>query len=139
MNKVSYGDLLEYLNDNTDILRDMVNEVNSYNGSLEDYMWYENDSWFYEDFFSSKEDVARAVFYGGSDYDYTDEYVRFDVYGNLETTSEYDMISDLRCGIEEILDTFLELYANNNVNTYDNVFKDMISNYYSNKESEEDL
>lgn len=139
MNKVSYGDLLEYLNDNTDTLKDMVSEVNGYNGGLENYVWYEHDRYFYEDFFADKEEVARAVFYGGNSYNYTDEYVRFDVYGNLETTDDYNMRRDLQDGASEILEEFLELYNENNVDIYDKEFADMVNNYYGNKESEEDL
>lgn len=141
MNKVSYGDLLEYLKNNIDTLKDMVSEVNGYNGALEYYMWYEHDEYFYEDFFSSKDEVARAVYYGGNSYNYTDEYVRFDVYGNLETTDNYNMRRDLQDGVSEILDEFLELYSDNNVDTSDEVFKGMISDYYNMEdiESEVDL
>lgn len=129
MEKITYEDLIEYLKDNTDTLRDMVSEVNSYNGELEDYIWYDNDEYFYEDYFSSKDEVARAVFYGANDYNYNDNYVRFDAYGNLETTNyiEDDMIN----GAEEILDAFLELYADNNVSMWDEEFKGMISDYYT--------
>ena len=136
MNKVSYEDLVNYIKENTETLKDMVSEVNSYNGGLEEYNWYINDNYFYEDFFSSKDDVARAVFYGGNDYNYNDNYVRFDAYGNLETTDyiEDDMID----GAEEILDAFLELYADNNVSTWDETFKNMISDYYNCEESEEE-
>ena len=138
MEKVSYEDLINYLKDNIDVLRDMVSEVNGYNGCLDNYTWYENNEYFYEDFFSSKDEVARAVYYGGNDYNYTDEYVRFDAYGNLETTNEWQIEEDLKDGAEEILDEFLELYADNNVDTWDETFKGMISDYYNMEESEED-
>lgn len=142
MEKVNYEDLIEYLKEHVDVLQDMVSEVNSYNGALEDYVWYENDEYFYEDFFNSKDEVARAVYYGGNDYNYMDAYVRFDAYGNLETTDEYNRERDLENGAEEILDEFLELYADNNVDTWDETFKGMISDYYNedlayNKESGE--
>lgn len=129
MKEITYEDLINYLKENTDTLKDMVNEVWGYNGGLDDYMWYDNDEYFYEDYFTSKDDVARAVFYGGNDYNYNDNYVRFDAYGNLETTNyiEDGMIN----GAEEILDAFLELYADNNVRTWDEEFKGMISDYYT--------
>ena len=137
-NKVKYDDMVNYLKDNVDVLRQMVSDVNGYSGALEDYTWYDNDEYFYEDFFNSKDDVARAVYYGGSDYNYTDDYVRFDAYGNLETASQWDIDDSMRDGAEEILDAFLELYADNNVDTYDETFKGMISDYYNTEESEED-
>lgn len=141
MNKVSYEDMINYLQDNVDTLREMVNDVNSYNGALEEYMWEINDEEFYDIFFKDKMEVARAVYYGGNDYCYTDDYVRFDAYGNLETTDSYNMRRDLQDGASEILDEFLELYADNNVYTSDEVFKGMISDYYNMEdiESEEDL
>ena len=129
MEKITYEDLINYLKDNTDTLKDIVNEVNGYNGELEDYVWYENDEYFYEDYFSSKDEVARAVYYGGNDYNYNDNYVRFDAYGNLETTNYIE--SDMIDGAEEILDAFLELYADNNVRVWDETFKGMISDYYT--------
>lgn len=130
-NKVKYDDMIEYLKDNVDTLKDMVSEVNGYNGYLDNYVWYENDEYFYEDFFNSKDEVARAVYYGGKHYNYMDEYVRFDAYGNLETTDDYNRQRDLEDGAEEILDAFLEEYADNNVDTYDDTFKGMISDYYN--------
>ena len=139
MEKVNYEDLINYLKENVDVLRDMVSEVNSWNGGLDNYTWYENNEYFYEDFFNSKDEVARAVYYGGNDYNYMDEYVRFDTYGNLETTNEWQINEDLIDGVEEILDAFLEEYADNNVDTWDETFKGMISDYYNMEESEEDL
>lgn len=142
MEKITYEDLIKYLKEHVDTLKDMVSEVNGYNGALEDYIWYENDEYFYEEFFSSKEEVARAVYYGGNGYNYMDAYVRINTYGNLETTDDYNRERDLEDGAEEILDEFLELYADNNVDVNDETFKGMISDYYNetsgeNKESEE--
>lgn len=140
MNKVSYEDMINYLQDNVDTLREMVDEVNSYNGALEEYRWEINDEEFYDIFFKDKMEVARAVYYGGNSYNYMEEYVRFDAYGNLETTDDYNMRRDLQDGASEILDEFLELYADDNVYTSDEVFKGMISDYYNMEdiESEED-
>jgi len=137
MEKITYEDLIEYLKDNVDTLKNMVSEVNSWNGGLDNYVWYNNDEYFYEDFFSSKDEVARAVYYGGKDYCYTDDYVRFDAYCNLETATEWGVNDDLKDGAKEILDAFLEEYADNNVDTYDDTFKGMISDYYNTEESEE--
>lgn len=137
-NKVKYDDMINYLKEHVDTLKDMVNEVNSYNGALEGYVWYSNDEYFYEEFFNSKDEVARAVYYGGNDYCYTDDYVRFDAYGNLETTNEWQIEEDLKDGAEEILDAFLEEYADDNVGMWDETFKGMISDYYNEEERGED-
>lgn len=138
MNKVKYEDLIEYLQNNTDTLRDMVSEVNSYNGCLEDYCYYDNDEWFYNDFFAdnNKMEIARATYYA-SNYNYTDDYIRFNVYGNLETINDYELDDLLKENASEILDEFLELYSDNNVDIYsDDEFKNMISDYYNCEDDE---
>ena len=117
--------ILEYLKENTDVIRDLVNECNSWDGSLEDYCYYENDEEFFNMFFEGKPDEAvRASYYG--DYNYTDDYVQFNAYGNLHSVSEYQLEDELQDGVEEIFDTWYELYQDNNVDTYYNELKEMI-------------
>ena len=68
--------ILEKLKDNLSYeeLKDMVYEVNCWNGYLDDLYYYENDEYFFEMMFENKVDEAvRAVCYG--DYNYMDEYV----------------------------------------------------------------
>ena len=131
MEKITYDDLVEYLKDNANLLQEIVNEVNSWNGDLEDYIWYENNEYFYDDYFSSKEEVARAVYYGN--YNYTDEYVKFNAYGNLETTDEFTIQDYLIDGVEEILDAFLE--ERSHIDITDDDFLEMVNKYL--EESEE--
>lgn len=117
--------ILEYLKENTDVIRDLVSECNGWNGSLEDYCYYENDEEFFQMFFEERIDEAvRATYYG--DYRYTDEYVRFNGYGNLDSVNEYQLEDELQDGVEEIFDTWYELYQDNNVDTCDNKLKEMI-------------
>ena len=106
--------IIEKLKENTDVIGEMVSDVNSYNGQLEDYVWYENDEWFYNDFFNDKQEIARAVYYA-SNYNYIDDYVRFNVYGNLETCCEYEREQELVDNVEEILDIWYELYTSDDV------------------------
>jgi len=117
--------ILEYLKENTDVIRDLVSECNNWDGSLEDYRYYENDEEFFNMFFEGRIDEAvRATYYG--DYRYTDEYVRFNGYGNLDSVNEYQLEDELQDGAEEIFDTWFELYQDNNVNTCDNELEEMI-------------
>jgi hypothetical protein len=121
--------MIEYLRNNIDTLKDLVNECNSWDGSLEDYVYYENDEYFFKDFFYNKVDEAvRAVCYG--DYNYTDEYVRFNAYGNLDSCSKYQLEDELQENVEEILDRWLELYSDNNVDVYDDDFKSLVEDFY---------
>lgn len=131
---MKYEDLIEYLKEHTDTLCDMVCSCNGYDDSLEDLYWWNNDSEFYETMFSDKEEVARATYYGGNSYNFTDEYVRLNVYGNLESCSEWEYERDLQDNVEEILDTWKDLYSDDNVDTFDNTFKCMISDFYNTDE-----
>ena len=100
----------EYLLNNEDVLIDMVQELNSWNGCLDWLEFWENDGDFFESFFENKLDAVRATFYG--DYKFNDDYVRFDIYGNLESFSEYDMIEEIKNSIEEIVENLIEYKDN---------------------------
>lgn len=109
----NYEILIEKLKENSDIIGEMVRDVNSYNGHLEEFHWCRNDEEFYEIYFSSKEEVARAVYYG--DYRFCDDYVRFNGYGNLETCTDYDRSYELIDNVEEIFDEWYELYLEDKI------------------------
>ena len=106
--------IIEKLKENTDVIGEMVSDVNSYNGHLEDFCWCYHDEDFYDIYFRDKQEIARAVYYA-SNYNYTDDYVRFNVYGNLETCCEYERGKELVDNVEEILDTWYELYSEDNI------------------------
>ena len=52
-------------------------------------------------------EAVRAVSFG--DYNYSDDYVRFDAYENLESASEYEYYSELENYADEIAERYLEL------------------------------
>ena len=123
---MEYNNIIEYLKENVDVINGLISECNGYDGSLEDYKWYDHDEYFYDNFFTSKDEVARSVYYG-DDYRYDDPYVRFNAYGNLKTCCEWEREQDVINGVEEIFDTWLELYRNNNVDSYDDEFKELVN------------
>ena len=100
----------EYLLENEGVLISMVQELNSWNGCLDWLDFWENDEEFFNTFFENKIEVARAICYG--DYNYNDDYVRFNGYGNIESFSEYDMIEKLKDSIEEIVENLIEYKDN---------------------------
>ena len=108
-----YDKIIELLKENVNVIADMVIDCDSYNGKLSEYVWYNNDEDFYDMFFSNKQEVARAVFYG--DYRYCDDYVRFNAYGNLVTCCEYQRDAELVDNVGEILDDWYELWLSNDV------------------------
>lgn len=96
-----------YVGEDFDILKDMVYTCNSYDSGLEDYYYYNNDSEFYDTMFADREEVARAVYYA-SNYCYTDEYIRLNVYGNCETINTYEYEQLLIENKEEIIEEYIE-------------------------------
>ena len=88
-------------------LKEMVQEVNCWNGQLEDYYYYENDEYFFKEFFQDRVDEAvRATYYG--EYNYMDDYVRFNAYGNLDSCNEYEYEKELEDNKEEIIEAYID-------------------------------
>lgn len=100
-------ELKEYLQNNVNILKSMVQDVSFYNSRLEHLTYFDNDEDFFDTFFTSPIEVARAVCYGK--YNYMDEYVHLDVYGNLESCNEFDYEYKLKDNMEEIFTEWYKL------------------------------
>ena len=114
------------LND-LDTLKDVVSELNSWNGCLDYLEVYENDEEFFNIFFEGKAmEVARAIYYG--DYNYNDEYVKFNGYGNLETYSEYGYEKLLKENIEEIIECLIEYVES--ISIYNEKLYELLSQYF---------
>lgn len=97
--------VLDYLNDlsNDDLVR-THNQYCQNNNNPDSEICY-NDEDFFNTFFSQVMDAVRAIAYG--EYSYTDEFVRFNGYANLETTNKPADWIDL----SEIADDILEYPA----------------------------
>lgn len=99
-----------YLLNNIEVLVEVAREINSNDGSL-DYLVAEyNDEDFFDTFFTRPIEVARAISFG--DYRYSDEFVRFNGYGNLESLSDYEYKEELENSIDDIVDSLLENETN---------------------------
>ena len=125
------NEIIEFLKENDEILSEMVYACNSWNGSLEDYYYYDHDEYFYNMFFEKNpEEVARSVYYS-SNYNYMDPFVRFNAYGNLETASEYEIKDAIIDGASEIFETWYDLYINNSLeNDFNNFdFDELLEKY----------
>ena len=95
----------------TEYLMTIVSELNNWNSDLDYLRVYENDEEFFGMFFQGNPmEVARAIYYG--DYKYTNQYVRFNGYGNLESLSDYQYEKELKDNINEIIDELMENYNN---------------------------
>lgn len=106
-----------------DDLKEMLLSINSYDNRLAELDYEYNDEDFFSTFYSSNPyELARAISYGS--YEFTDEYVRIDVYGNLESISEYsfnDLIEEYK---EEIITEYLNIIEeDDNIFKYDNSYQ----------------
>ena len=91
-----------------DDLKEMLLSINSYDNRLENLDYQENSEEFFSTYYNNNPyEVARAVYYG--DYNFNDEYVKINVYGNLESISEWgfdDLIKDYKT---EIIEEYLNI------------------------------
>ena len=114
------------LND-LDTLKNAVRELNSWNACLDYLDVYENDEEFFNIFFEGKPaELARAIYYG--DFNYNDEYIKFNGYGNLKTYSEYGYEKLLKENIEEIIECLIEYVES--ISIYNEELDDLLSQYF---------
>lgn len=103
----------------TEKLMIMVQEVNSWDGTLEHLNVWENDREFFDLFYSGEPmEVARAVQYG--EYNFMDKYVAINAYGNLVSYSDYELEELLEDYKEEIIESYNELVENGSIEDYFN-------------------
>ena len=95
----------------------MVQEVNSWDGSLENLEVWENGDDFFEMMYpDSAYEVARAIHFG--DYNFMHEFVTTDGYGNLLSYSEWEYEEEISAYEEEIIERYKELVEEGSVEDY---------------------
>lgn len=98
----------EYLLTHLEEAKRLVREINSYDCSLGYLEVFENDEEFFDTFFcESPNEAVRSALYG--DYTYTDDYVRFDGYNNLESFDEWEYDRLIERHIDDIATRAKEL------------------------------
>lgn len=108
------NEIREYLLNNEETLLEVVSELNSWNGCLENLDFWENDEEFFNTFFDNPMDAIRATYYGN--YNYNDDYVKFNGYGNIDSYSEYERIEEIKDNIDDIVENLVEYYYNIYIN-----------------------
>ena len=97
----------EKSSDKIQFLTELIQEANNWDGSLDDYCYYENDKENLQMLFGDDlEELARAISYG--EYYYRNEYIKLDAYGNLFSYSDYEMENELLENADEILEAYAE-------------------------------
>lgn len=64
---------------------------------------YSFDEEFFNIYFSNPMEAARATFFGKIE-SWSDEYIKFNAYGNLKSMSEYEALEEIDNYLEEIFD-----------------------------------
>ena len=119
-----------YLLNNMETTRDVVNELNLYNNCLDFLEFY-----YMEDLDEclhgyAPSTILNKMFYG--DFNPNNDYFKFNVYGNLESYNEWELIEEYEMYMDEIIEALL-----NNIDyvgIYDDKLKEMIEAYEDNKE-----
>ena len=125
------NEIKELLLNDVDTLRDAVNELNSWNNCLDYLIVYENDEEFFDMFFKGRPaEVARAIHYG--DFNYNDEYIKFNAYGRLKTLSEYDYEELLKENVEEVIDCLIKYVEHISIDNEE--LDDLLSQYFEDEE-----
>ena len=97
-----------------DELEEMLRDCIGYDGYFEDLDYWENDEEFFETFYQGRlNELVRALSYGN--YNYMDEYVHINAYGNIDSANKYDYQAEIEGYEDEIIEHYLELYEENNV------------------------
>ena len=82
-------------------LSQLMTVVNDFNGYFEDQMWIAMDC--FNDYLSELTplEIASRVAFGN--FDPSHDYFRFDIYGNLESATEWDVEHDILDSADEII------------------------------------
>lgn len=117
-------------------LEEMLQDCISYDGYFEDLDYQPNNDEFFEIYFSKPIDAVRAAHYGS--YNYMDDYVKFNAYGNLDSCSEYEREKEIEENKEEIIDHYLKLYSDDHVYPSESLKQKLYTYYEENEEESED-
>ena len=105
----NYEEIKNYLLNHVDEIGDIIIEINSIDGSLDFLEYWNNDDEFFNTFFyNNPTEAVRSAYYG--DYNYCDDYVRFNGYGNLESFNDYDLEKEYKEYINQIVNALLKHY-----------------------------
>lgn len=135
MNKLEIlrGQIEDILNGNSAVLWQTVGEINCWNNGLDWLDYQENDENFFDTYFNGRPmEAVRAASYG--EYNYNDEYVKFNAYGNLESASENDVNEEMKDSIEDIIDQIMDNYTDIDL---DSDIMDLIEEYETDEEEKE--
>ena len=97
-------------------LRYMVNEINGWDGSLENLEYYYMEDFNFIMEGREPEFIAHRVYFG--DFNPTHDYFRFNGYGNIETISEWELERVMEDWADDIVVAYKELSNEGSLDGY---------------------
>lgn len=89
-------------------MRYLISDINSYDDSLDWLEYQDNDDDFFNTYFGNNTiEAVRATQFG--DYKYSDNYVKFNAYGNLDSANQWQIQQEYNDYIEDIAERIIEL------------------------------
>ena len=105
----NYEEIKNYLLNHVDEIGDIIIEINSIDGSLYFLEFFDNDDEIFNTFFSNNPtEAVRSAYYG--DYNYCDDWVKFDGYMNLKSVDDYELEKEYKDYIDDITKSLIEHY-----------------------------
>ena len=95
--------IAEVLENDTDAFVQICEELDNWNGFLGDVRCYNMDE--IDEFFNKPSELLDKM----SDFDYTDEYFYFDIYGVTTSSDKYDVYSD-NVSVDDVIDAIEDCY-----------------------------
>ena len=119
------NEIKNYLLNNMEVTREVVNELNCWDGCLDflEVLYMENLDYYLEGYRPS--DILNLMFYG--DFNPNDSYFRFNAYGNLESFNDWDLEEEYKMYMDEIIEALLNNM--DDIEIYDNELKDLLIKY----------
>ena len=105
---MKYEKIREYLLNNEETLLRVVGDLNAYNGCLDNLDFWLNDGDFFSCYFENPIDAVRGTYYG--DYNYNEDYVKFNAYGNIDSYTEEEKNEEIKDNIDDIVYCLIEYY-----------------------------
>ena len=105
----NYEEIKNYLLNHVDEIGDIITEINSIDNSLDFLEYWENDEEFFNTFFyNNPTEAFRSAYYGN--YNYCNNWVKFDGYGNLKSVDDYGLEKEYKDYIDDITKSLIEHY-----------------------------
>ena len=99
----------EFLLNNLEEIKNIIAEVNNWNGSLVGFEVFDNNEYFFNDiFYGSKYELVEKIANGS--YRIEDDLVRFDCYGDIESLNWHEYEEELKENINEIIEELIGCY-----------------------------